>query len=168
MIALLAAAAPAAAQVYRCGNAYTDEPCRNGKVVDATPAVSDPAGPSSVYINLCSVPGGGRSWSRDACSLKGWKLDRKVQVPINLPWDEQVAVGNDKVRAAERYQWEPKPNYAPNPAHPVIARKQQCKALDARVAELDQMGRAGSRVYSLEWIREERRKARDQQFRLGC
>lgn len=41
-------------------------------------------------------------------------------------------------------------------------------ALDERVKDLDRMGRAGSLYYDLDWVRSERKKARDEQYRLRC
>ena len=46
--------------------------------------------------------------------------------------------------------------------------KEQCVLLNERVAMLDSMGRAGSRYYDLDWVRSERKKVRDEQFRLRC
>ena len=46
--------------------------------------------------------------------------------------------------------------------------KEQCVLLNERVAMLDSMGRAGSRYYDLDWVRSERKKARDEQFKLRC
>ena len=33
---------------------------------------------------------------------------------------------------------------------------------------LDSMGRAGSRYYDLDWVRSERKKARDEPLKLQC
>ncbi len=48
------------------------------------------------------------------------------------------------------------------------SKSQACSALDERVVMLDSMGRAGSRYYDLDWVRRERKDARDQQYRLRC
>ena len=52
------------------------------------------------------------------------------------------------------------------PQQPAV--KEQCVLLNERVAMLDSMGRAGSRYYDLDWVRSERKKVRDEQFRLRC
>jgi hypothetical protein len=48
------------AQVYRCGNTYTQEPCKGGREVDVTPPVSDLSGPKTTVIYLCRAQGGSR------------------------------------------------------------------------------------------------------------
>lgn len=45
------------AQVYRCGNTYTQEPCKGGREVDVTPPVSDLSGPKTTVIYLCRAQG---------------------------------------------------------------------------------------------------------------
>lgn len=55
-------------------------------------------------------------------------------------------------------------------AQPVNAdsKKSECKALEERIRWLDDLGRSGGGGYTMDWIREERRLARDKQFRLKC
>lgn len=48
------------------------------------------------------------------------------------------------------------------------ANASECRELNERVNWLDNLGRIGGSGYTMDWIREERRKARDRQFRIGC
>ena len=161
----------AQAQVYRCGNAYSSKPCPGGKEVDVSPPLSDPAGPKSVQIYLCRTPGGKLYWLHERCANRGWTLDRIEWVPKGLDWDDQVEYARDKRNAARAN------------AAPVISggsssqssggasasnKAFQCDELNRRVNWLDGLGRAGGSGYTMDWIREERRLARDKQYRLGC
>lgn len=47
-------------------------------------------------------------------------------------------------------------------------KKAECKALDARIEQLDSMSRQPQGASTQDWIRDERKKARDKQFRLLC
>ena len=44
----------------------------------------------------------------------------------------------------------------------------RCEEFKQRVEYLDSAARAGGTAREMEWIREERQRARDAQFRVGC
>ena len=166
--ALLGLTADASAQVYRCGNVYSDEPCKGGKEVDVSPAVSDLQGPKTKLIYLCSTKHGQQYWTVEECRTRGWTLERTERVPINMTWDSQVTIANRQKRQAEEIT---APPVAPiqqqsQPQQPSF--KAHCAELDERIKHLDRMGRAGSQHYDLDWIRRQRKEARDTQFRLRC
>ncbi len=165
--ALLATVAgPANAQVYRCGNAYSQTPCPQGVQVDVTPAMSDPAGPASTVIQLCRRRDGQTYWVSEPCSARGWTLLRTARVPADASWDEQVGIAQAQYRSAQASATPPPVVYGSQPSQ--ASRKGACAQLDERVKQLDGMGRAGSQYYDLDWVRRERQAARDQQFRLRC
>lgn len=163
----------AQAQVYRCGNSYSAKPCVGGREVDVSEPLSDPSGPRLVRIYLCKRPDDQLFWLSEPCSARGWTIDRIELVPRELEW-------GDKVRYAQRKRnqalidsappvhggGEGRPAVSAAPAAPSIGL--ECKSLEERVSWLDSLGRAGGGGYTMEWIREERRKARDKQFRLRC
>ncbi len=78
------------------------------------------------------------------------------------------------LRASNRKTWQrprtqPVKTFPPQAVrHTQPSKSQACSALDERVVMLDSMGRAGSRYYDLDWVRRERKDARDQQYRLRC
>lgn len=160
--------------VYRCGNTYTQQACKGGRVVDTAPPVAsaDSAaaredGPVTVY--LCEGKNGGKFWSRQHCHAHGAWIDRTETVPGGMRWQDQVATASAQraemaALAAPRPRWQPEMPSAPALPDPRAA----CIGLERRIAELDAMGRVGSRYYDLDRIRTERREARDQQFRLRC
>lgn len=47
-------------------------------------------------------------------------------------------------------------------------KKIECQSLDARVQYLDSMSRQPQGAQTMDWIRDERQKARDRQFRIPC
>ncbi len=170
LIFLLSAwAGVAQAQVYRCGNTYSNAACANGRSVDVTPPVSDPAGPRTVLIYLCQHPADRLAWHASPCSHAGLALERTERVPSDLDWPQQVAFAN-RLRAQAQAQAQATANAAPthSGSSEAPSRQRQCQALEERVRELDRMGRAGSQHYDLDRVRSERKKARDAQFRLKC
>lgn len=44
----------------------------------------------------------------------------------------------------------------------------QCAALESRIRYLDQLARSGGNAQYMDWIANERKQARDQQFRIRC
>lgn len=168
-IFLTLVATASTAQVYRCGNTYSEEPCAGGKAIDTSPPVSDPRGPSTTLLYLCRNTQDSLAWIPEPCATRGWTLERMERVPRNLPWEEQVRAARAQRRQAQAlHEPEPAVRYAPSAAPQADSRKASCQALDEQVKALDSMGRAGSRLYDLDRLRRERKAARDQQFRLRC
>lgn len=168
-ISLVLLTSSAWAQVYRCGNTYSEEPCKGGRTVDTSPPLTDPRGPSTTVIYLCRAPQGGQYWTAEACHTRGWTMERSERVPINAPWADQVAAARGQKRAAEALNAAPTTQYMQQAPHQrQRTPRQECSLLDERVKMLDNMGRAGSQHYDLDWVRRERKEVRDQQFRLRC
>lgn len=110
-------------------------------------------------------------WIPQRCATRGWTLERSATVSKHVSWENQVAEANKQRNEAEELMRRPVPVYnataqAQMPQQPAV--KEQCVLLNERVAMLDSMGRAGSRYYDLDWVRSERKKVRDEQFRLRC
>ena len=156
------------AQVYRCGSSYSHAPCKGGQVIDTAPVMSDPRGPVSREIYLCSAPPGQSYWSSAHCAVRGWRIERIERVPTNISWEEQVAAARQAHRSA--LQASAALVQAPLPAPPSASPPVNgtCTALEEHVKALDSMGRAGSRYHDLDRVRRERKIARDQQYRLRC
>lgn len=169
---LWAVSAGVQAEVYRCGNTYTQEPCKGGRTVDVSPPLSDLNGPKTTVIYLCRAQGGSLYWLPESCATRGWTLERSATVSRDVGWDNQVAEARKQRDEAEALTRRPAPIYSSPPYQTQSAQqsavKTQCTSLNERVAMLDSMGRAGSRHYDLDWVRSERKKARDAQFRLRC
>lgn len=51
---------------------------------------------------------------------------------------------------------------------PVVTNTSECKALDAQIANLDAMARQPQTMQMQDWIRDQRKKARDRQFAIRC
>lgn len=143
-----------------------------GRTVDVSPPLSDLNGPKTTVIYLCRAQGGSLYWMPDSCATRGWALERSATVSRNVGWDNQVAEARKQRDEAEARTRRPAPVYSSPPSPTQSAQqpavKVQCAALNERIAMLDSMGRAGSRYYDLNWVRSERKKARDEQFRLRC
>lgn len=171
LIALgLLLAGPAGAQeVYRCGNSYSSEPCKNAKTIDVTPAVSNPDGPLTRLIYLCKRPDKTELWWIDRpCSQERWDLVESVRVPSNVAWKTQMAIAQRKRADDARQASEARHHY--HSAEPGSGRSSEarCEEFKQRVEYLDSAARAGGTARKMEWIREERQRARDEQFRAGC
>ena len=153
-------------QIYRCGNTYSSTPCEGGRKLE--PQVSRPLDMSVMReIYLCKDIYDRLTWESVPCSANGRYMDRIARVPANVPWDEQVAIARqqrDKAHAIAAEQLVPVASRSAG----VKANAGECQALDERVNWLDSLGRIGGGGYTMDWIREERRKARDRQFRIGC
>lgn len=150
------------AQVYRCGNTYSNQPCKGAKEVDTSPALADPRGAQTKEIFLCRAAPGRLYWNHEHCSARGWAVERISRVPKDASWEDQVEIARSQKRNAESLASATYPTGSPSTAAP--SNRAACQQLDERIKWLDSMARANSTP----WITEERRLARDRQFRLHC
>lgn len=161
--------AAASGQVYRCGNVYSDQPCAGAKLVSSAPSYSDSTGPQTREIYLCESTSGNRYWQSEHCSASNQSTLRIARVPSNISWDAQVATARQQRDKAEAIASEQivasavRTQQLTSPSN-----TSECQALEARVNWLDALGRAGGSGYTMDWIRAERKIARDRQFRLKC
>jgi hypothetical protein len=167
--ALAALAFESEAQVYRCGNTYSNVPCAGGKEVDTSPTLSwgqTKGGTATLY--LCQAYGGGQFWTREHCRQRDALVERMESVPGGMPFEQQVELARDRLaqsrRSADMSSSAPGQRMAP--ATNVSA--SSCKFLDERIRQLDAMARAGGHAGYMDWIALERKDARDRQFRLRC
>lgn len=169
LLALVVLSLPfvAPAQVYRCGNTYSDEPCKHGREVDvSSPVRSSASRGTTTSIHLCKSYGGAQFWSSQQCSKHGALTDRIENVPSGVPWEQQVEMARSQFnKAAVQSQQAPA---TARPTTPQPDGRTECQALESRVLYLDAQGRVGGSPQFMDWLRAERQKARDQQFRLRC
>lgn len=128
------------------------------------PVRSAPARSGTIY--LCRNDSGGQFWASSHCNQHQALIVRMANVPPGLPFDQQVDIAQQqRQEAAANVQAE----VAPVPAAPqAVSNKAACRALDARVEELDAMARQPHSAQTQDWIRSERKLARDKQFSLRC
>lgn len=166
-LAILVLSTSLHAQVYRCGSAYSNTPCAGGKTVETTPSVSAQGGASgTTTLYLCQSYGGGGFWSSDHCVKHGALIDRMESVPANLPFDQQVAIANGQRNRGAALSAAPVQAARIDTGGP--SRSAQCAALDERIRYLDQLARTGGNAQYMDWIANERKQARDQQFGMRC
>lgn len=154
-------------KVYRCGNSYSSTPCAGAQALDLAPPVS--YGGSSVRkeIYLCKDYSGNLAWESVPCSANGRFMERIASVPANASWEQQVAIARtqrDKAHAIAAEQIVP---VAPRPS--MNARSSECQSLEWLIRRLDERCRANScSMRELDEVREQRKNARDRQFRINC
>ncbi|PLC07457.1 hypothetical protein CY658_10925 [Variovorax sp. RO1] len=169
---LIASGMAHAQQVYRCGNQYSGEPCRSGggRVVDVSPPVRnlDAAGASQVF--LCVSNSGGRFWSPDHCRERGALVERIEPVPAGLPWEQQVDIADRQTRQGYAVQQQAAQQRGASSPGVTGASgdTSRCAHFNERVAYYDRLARQPQSGASQSWIAEQRKEARDQQFRARC
>lgn len=165
---LAALAFGAEAQVYRCGNTYSNVPCPGAKNVDTSPTLSwgqAKGGTETLY--LCQAYGGGQFWTRQHCRQRDALVERIESVPSGMPFEQQVELGRQRLAQSRPETEAPSPISQGQPT-PAAARAGRCSYLDDRVRQLDAMARAGGHAGYMDWLANERKKTRDAQFRLRC
>jgi hypothetical protein len=123
-------------------------------------------------IYLCKDYSGGTFWASNHCNQHDALIDRMVSVPEGIPFEQQIQI------AQQRRQILDSPSTttttttvhtsSASQASAATAGKALCESLDARVNQLDSMARQPQSGQMQDWIRTERQKTRDEQFRLRC
>lgn len=115
-------------------------------------------------IYLCKAYSGGTFWAQAHCNQHNALIESIVSVPDGIAWDQQVALA-EQHRNGNR---QPQHRVVSNEVNTHAARQSECKALDARVTHLDAMARQPQGAQMHDWIRSERKQARDRQFEIRC
>lgn len=87
-------------------------------------------------------------------------------VPSGMPFDQQVQMAQAQRAKSAALTTPPVQTTRVESSTP--SKPSQCAALDARIHYLDQLGRAGGTAQYMDWIANERKQSRDQQFRMRC
>jgi hypothetical protein len=177
---LPAAAEPAAptdasAAVHRCEKAgqvmYTDGPCPNGmrgSGVNTGEALSV-AGERGTTLYRCR--GAGQFWSIVHCQHRGAEIVSMHTVPANLPLAEQILFAqNREALSRPAATGVPRATDAgpPVPLNAASKKASDCRHLDELIAALDDYARQPLLAHAQDSVRRDRKKARDEQFRLRC
>lgn len=117
-------------------------------------------------IYLCKGYGGGTFWSQAHCRQHNALIESIVSVPESLPFDQQVSLAEQQRRPAPANSTTTVTTVTRTA--PVQDNMSVCKSLDARIAQLDAMARQPQSGQMQDWIRGERKTARDRQFGLRC
>jgi hypothetical protein len=145
---------------------YTDQPCAADQTARAVD-VSDPLWAGGESITLYRCKGAGQFWSRVHCQHRGAYVTRAYTVPARLPLSDQISFAQNRM-ADLRPPPTPAPAVAGAVAQAPNDKAWRCKRLAAEVAALDDYARHPLSVGEQDRVRAERRRARDQQFRLRC
>lgn len=152
-------------QIYRCGNTYSNTPCDGGKqLAQQNSRPVDRSETKEIY--LCKDFQDRLTWESVPCSANGRFMDRIARVPAHVPWEEQVAIARqqrDKAHAIAAEQ------VVPVASRSTSSTPAECQALEQRIRVLDAECRVNAcSTQRLDWVRFERKAARDRQFRIGC
>ncbi|MFC3682281.1 hypothetical protein [Hydrogenophaga luteola] len=161
--------------VHRCENAsevtYTDGPCpagMRGSLVDTTTALSvEGAGGATLF----RCRGAGQFWSVVHCQHRGAEIVAMHTVPANLSLAEQILFARNREALARPAKVAAPQRAGDGPAAPLNAAQQkanECRRLDTLVAVLDDYARQPLPPREQDSVRRDRKKVRDEQFRLRC
>ena len=136
-------------------------------------------GSHAATIYFCKGYTGGTFWSDTTCSKQQATIDRMMTVPDNMPFDQQVRLGEEAREAARRLV-EPQPSTqgVTTTTTTVIRngttvtggmdKTTECQALSAHITSLDAISRQPQSGQRQDWISAEKSRMRDRQFQLRC
>lgn len=130
-------------------------------------------------LYFCKGYTGGTFWSDTTCSKQQATIDRMMTVPDNMPFDQQVRLGEEAREAARRLVEPQSGAQGVTTTTTTVIRNSstgtgamdkttECQALSAHITALDAMSRQPQSGQRQDWISTEKRKARDRQFQLRC
>lgn len=117
----------------------------------------------------CKNPEGGTFWSSAHCSKHNALIDRTVTVPDNMPFEQQVQIGN-KVRADAEALYAPPSQSQQTIVHQQVIQQPEisCAAMSQEIAALDALARQPQSAGAQDSIAQRRKNLRDLQFRNRC
>lgn len=115
-------------------------------------------------LYLCEAYAGGQFWSSGHCSKNQALIKRMFEVPGGLPFDQQVALGQQQLNSSTGSV------QAANVQRTAQASgtRAECAALKDRIVQLDALARQPQTGQTQDRIKEEKKQVRDRQFRLRC
>jgi hypothetical protein len=121
--------------------------------------------PQAATLYHCKNYSGGTFWSNAPCSTQNALIDRLVTVPDNMPFEQQVEIGN-KVRAEAQalVQQQVQVQQQQTQQQPEI----NCSAIAQEIASLDALARQPQSAGTQDNIAQRRKSLRDIQFRNRC
>ena len=120
-------------------------------------------------LYLCRAYSGGNFWSQAHCNQHNALIERIVSVPDSLPFDQQVALGEQQrssMAANTSKQSSTVTTITRQTNQP--DRTAECSALAASIQQYDAMARQPQSGQTQDWITAQRKKARDRQFQIKC
>jgi hypothetical protein len=119
-------------------------------------------------IYLCKAYNGGEFWASNHCNQHQALIERIVTVPDGMPFNQQVDLGNQQLRRVQQQNRSTTTHTYTNESKGQSSIEAECAALEARIVSYDAVARQPQTAQRQDWIRQERKKARDQQARLRC
>lgn len=115
-------------------------------------------------LYLCEAYAGGQFWSSGHCSKNQALIKRMFEVPGGLPFDQQVALGQQRLKGS---------TVSVQPANvqrtaQVGGTRAECAGLKDRIVQLDALARQPQTGQMQDRISSEKKQVRDRQFRLRC
>ncbi|RSZ38202.1 MULTISPECIES: hypothetical protein [unclassified Variovorax] len=135
--------------------------------VAPSPSQGGATTPDTFEVTKCLAPSGKAAYSDGPCPEGSRATTVRLRRDVNIadgmsPQDREASIRNNAVIAAQQQQYERQV------AQNVDRGMAECSELAERIKWLDALGRQPQGTYSQDWLREERRRTRDRQFRLGC
>lgn len=149
---------------------YSDTNCPGSTHVKRSAAPEEPRQPAQLSAGVttlfhCKAYNGGTFWASSHCNQHKALVDRMVNVPGSLPFDQQVAMAESNRR--DSTSTAPAQRLVANRAA-APSNKEACKELEERIKHLDSTARQPQTADVQDRLRELRKQARDQQFALRC
>lgn len=149
---------------------YSDSDCPDNTLTGRSAASKEPqsmvnAPAQMTTLYHCKAYNGGTFWASSHCNQHKALVDRMVNVPSSLPFARQVQMAEANQHAAASLA-----RSQLTVSHGAVAtsNKAQCKELNAQIAHWDSMARQPQSGATQDWIRDQRKQVRDQQFALRC
>lgn len=134
-----------------------------------SPPVASPGatGPDSFEVTKCLTPSGKAAYSDGPCPEGSRATTVRLRRDVNIadgmsPEAREASIRDNAAVAAKQHQYERQ--VAQNVANEMA----ECSGLAEHINWIDAIGRQPQGAYSQDWLRDERKRTRDRQFRLGC
>lgn len=134
-----------------------------------SPPVASPGatGPDTFEVTKCLTPSGKAAYSDGPCPEGSRATTVRLRRDVNIadgmsPQAREASIRDNAAVAAQQHRYERQV------AQNVANEMGECSGLAEHINWIDAIGRQPQGAYSQDWLRDERKRTRDRQFRLGC
>jgi len=123
---------------------------------------------NAATLYLCKTYSGGLFWYSQTCSNAQSLIERMVNVPDNLPFEQQVNIGEQNLAQARKIITDRNSNNYTVQNNTNQDKKNYCISIAQQIINIDNQARLPQSSQMQSYLTDEKRKLRDNQYRNNC
>jgi len=123
---------------------------------------------NAATLYLCKTYSGGLFWYSQTCSNAQSLIERMVNVPDNLPFEQQVNIGEQNLAQARKIITDRNSNNYTVQNNTNQDKKNYCISIAQQIINIDNQARLAQSSQMQNYLNNKKRELRDTQYRSNC